>query len=191
MIKKAELYRTVFDAKKILNTGMPEVAVVGRSNAGKSSLINSLCNNSKLARVSGKPGRTRSLNYYLINERLMLVDLPGYGYAKRSGQELQNWKELVESYFAASRERIKLLLLLCDIRHGATDGDIMLTEYLRFHKLPFILVATKCDKVSKASRNTLLKKLELQLSADKALCFSALDGTGKDELCSLITGLKG
>lgn len=189
MIRKAELYRTVYDPGKIANTGLTEVVVAGRSNAGKSSLINKLCNNAKLARVSSKPGKTRSINYYLINDKLFLVDLPGYGFAKRSGAEQQAWKALVESYFEASRQNIKLLLLLCDIRHGATQEDIILSEYLRYYGLPYILVATKCDKVSKSRRNTLTIKLEAQLSAEKTVCFSALDGTGKDELSSLITGI--
>ena len=187
MIKKAELYKTIFDEKRIVPSGLPEIAVVGRSNAGKSSLINKLCNNGKLARVSGEPGRTRSINYFLINGELMLVDLPGYGFARRSKGEQEKWKRLVEGYLGSGGD-LKLLLLLCDIRHDASSGDIMISEYLKYYDIPYIMVATKSDKVAKSKQKIAAGKIASQLSADKYICFSALDGTGREELTELLLG---
>lgn len=180
-ITRAEKHATVYDAARFQPTNMPEIAIVGRSNAGKSSLINKLCNNGKLARVSSAPGKTRSINFFKINDAFMLVDLPGYGYAKRSRGEQQQWASLVEGYFQQSTD-IRWLLLLCDIRHEPSEGDRQMVAYMQYYKIPFTLIATKCDKIAKSKRGPMAQKIAKQLGAEHCLWFSAMDGAGKEEL---------
>lgn len=183
-IKQAELKSTVYTAGQYQPSGLPEVAIVGRSNSGKSSLINTICNNKKLARISSEPGKTRSVNFYEINREFMLVDLPGYGFAKRGAKEKQSWGELIEGYFAAS-ENLLHLLLLCDIRHDPSEGDMTMVNWLNYYQIPFTLIATKCDKIAKSKRHTYIKKLESAVGAAGSCAFSALDGTGKDDVLNM------
>jgi len=180
-IKKARLSDTVYEIKKYSNERLPEIAVVGRSNAGKSSLINKICNNGKLARVSSAPGKTRSINFYLINDEMHLVDLPGYGFARRSDTEREAWGRLIEGYFAAT-QRLRHLFLLCDIRHDPSDGDIQMVEWLRFYRIPFTVVATKADKLAKSKRKPAAQKIAKQLGAESYIAFSAMDGYGAEDI---------
>ena len=180
-ITKAVLKKTAYTPDQLYVQPLPEIAVVGRSNAGKSSLINKLCNNAKLAKVSQQPGKTRSINYFLINEEFMLVDLPGYGFAKRSGSEQQSWKRLIEGYFEHSEQLIHLLLL-CDIRHDIQQGDKQMVEWLNYYGIPYTLVATKCDKLAKSKRKPQTQRLAKQALVSDYLAFSAEDGYGKDAL---------
>lgn len=180
-IIKSELIRTAYTPSQLYVQPLPEIAVVGRSNAGKSSLINQLCNNAKLAKVSQQPGKTRSINYFLINDSFMLVDLPGYGFAKRSGAEQQSWKRLIEKYLQTS-EQLAHLLLLCDIRHDIQTGDKQMVEWLNYYGIPYTLVATKCDKIAKSKRKPQAQKLAKQALVSDFLPFSAVDGYGKDLL---------
>ena len=181
LLTKTKLVSTAYRPGQYDPQPLCEVAVVGRSNAGKSSLINTICNNKKLARVSSAPGKTRSINFYEMDAALMLVDLPGYGFAKRSGREREDWGRLVDDYFGRS-QTLGHLLLLCDIRHDVSAGDVQMAQWLQYYGIPFTLVATKADKLAKSKRPMQIQKLKKQLQAQQALGFSALEGVGKDAL---------
>ncbi len=127
----------------------PEITLSGRSNVGKSSLINKLCNRKNLARVSSVPGKTATINFYSV-EPCYLVDLPGYGYAKVSNADRARWDELIDRYFEASVNRCTLLVQLIDSRHAPTQDDVMMMEYLQYHNIPFIVALTKGDKLKKS-----------------------------------------
>ena len=160
-----------------------EIAIVGRSNVGKSSLINRLFNQ-KLAKVSSSPGKTRTINFYEINERFRIVDLPGYGYAKVSKSISKNWGDMIEDYLKERPNLIKVIQLV-DIRHAPTQQDIQMYGWMRYYRMDGLVVATKIDKVSK---NELLKNMSiirknLGLSEkDKIIPVSALKRTGMDDL---------
>ena len=160
LINKVELKQSIYAPEQYQPGPLREIAVVGRSNAGKSSLVNALCNR-RIARVSQEPGKTRSINAYLINDAFFLTDLPGYGYAKRSAKEQNQWRRLVEGYFEKT-ESLVHLLLLCDIRHDPTDGDLQMVEWLRFYGIPHTLIATKADKIAKSKRSHCLHMLSEQ-----------------------------
>lgn len=170
---------------------MPEIAFAGRSNVGKSSLLNLLTGRKKLARVSGSPGKTRTINFYLINDAFRIVDLPGYGYAKVSKSITENWGEMMETYFQ-NRTGLRKVVQLVDIRHKPSAQDVQMYGYLRHYGLDGIVVATKADKVS---RNEMQKNLSvirktLELSKeDRVIPVSALKKTGCEELLALIENL--
>lgn len=164
----------------------PEVVFSGRSNVGKSSLINKITNRKNLARVSATPGKTATINFFELKE-FMLVDLPGYGYAKVSPVEKERWAELVEGYFADARN-FALVVQICDIRHKPTEDDIQMIRYLHELEFPFVVVLTKKDKLNKSE---LAKQLELydELLSEygvKSYAFSALKGDGTDEIRDVI-----
>ncbi len=183
-VKRVELRQSIYLPKQYLPQGFKEIAVVGRSNAGKSSLINALCNR-KIAKVSQQPGKSRSINAYLINEAFLLMDLPGYGYAKSSQKEQKRWGDLINGYFQ-STEALCHLLLLCDIRHDAGKGDVMMAEWLQHYGIEYTLIATKADKIAKSKRAQYLSRLKKQVGDPPSMCFSAIDGTGREELESYI-----
>lgn len=131
--------------------GLRQIAIAGKSNVGKSSLINSLCNNKGLAKTSATPGKTRLINVFLINQSFHLIDLPGYGYAKVSKAEKEKWGEMMEGYFSKS-DCLSMMLQLVDIRNDPTQDDIAMVKYLRALGIPFVTVATKADKLSRAQR---------------------------------------
>ena len=163
---------------------MKEIAFAGRSNVGKSSLLNLLVNRKGLARVSGSPGKTRTINFYQINDAFRIVDLPGYGYAKVSKSVTENWGDMIEGYLK-DREGLIKVVQLVDIRHTPSGQDIQMYEWLKHYGLDGLVVATKADKVS---RNELAKRLKdirdtLGLSVeDKIIPVSALKRTGYEEL---------
>lgn len=163
--------------------GLPEIAIAGKSNVGKSSMINRLCNRRNLARTSGVPGKTRLLNIYCINEAVHLVDLPGYGFARVSKQEKERWSGMMEGYFASSGLLCHALHLV-DIRHEPTDEDQGMAEFLRATGLSCTIVATKADKISKAARAKQIHLVARTLMVQPwdIVAFSAEDGTGVDEL---------
>lgn len=167
--------------------GMPEIAMAGRSNVGKSSLINKLCNNSHLARVSGEPGKTRMVNLYKVGSDFILTDLPGYGFAKVSGAEKQRWTDMIEGYLSGS-EFLRHVLLLVDIRHEPTDDDRLMAEYLRSLDIPFSVLATKADKLSKAqiSRSIPVICRKLVVQPWQVIAWSSESGQGRDELLKRI-----
>ncbi|HOO32605.1 MAG TPA: ribosome biogenesis GTP-binding protein YihA/YsxC [Thermotogota bacterium] len=145
-VKKAELFKTAYLPNQLVNDQRNSIAFVGRSNVGKSSLMNVLIN-TKIAKVSSTPGKTRSINYFLVNERDYFVDLPGYGYAKRSESELRKWEKLMTEYFSTA-ERLSMLFTLIDSRHSLIKADFIFLEWiLQFH-IPIAVILTKTDKLS-------------------------------------------
>ena len=182
---------TVGNAKQFPKDPRPEIALSGRSNVGKSSLINTMLGRKSLARVSSTPGKTITINYYDIDKQLYLVDLPGYGYAKRSQQSKRSWSSLTEDFFLKnpSADAIKLVIQLIDVRVGPTDDDIMMINWLIDCDVPFIVVATKADKLSKAELRRQLDSFEenyFKGTGIKVLPFSSVTRDGKDELWSKI-----
>ena len=162
-----------------------EIAIVGKSNVGKSSLINRLANNQKLAKTSAQPGKTRLVNFFLLNKSTYLVDLPGYGFAKASKTEQKSWGELMDRYLKS--ERVKHLFMLIDIRHEPTQDDLTMFRYLIYYGIPYTLVATKADKIAKSKRKTDACERAKQLGAPPfAIPFSSETGEGKAELLSRI-----
>lgn len=169
----------------------PQIALSGRSNVGKSSLINSLLCRKSLARVSSAPGKTITVNFYDIDKKLYLVDLPGYGYARRSQESKKSWSSLTEDYFLKnpSEDALRLVLQLIDIRTGPTDDDIMMINFMVENEIPFEVVATKTDKLSKSQLATALDALEKTVfrgTGIRPIPFSALTGVGRDTLMRMI-----
>ena len=158
LIKNARFLKSMKKKGDYPETGLPEIAICGKSNVGKSSLINYLTNNYKLAKVSSTPGKTRLVNFFVINEAFMLVDLPGYGFAKVSHSEKDSWSEMVEGYLKTSQQ-LKALLILLDIRHKPTADDKLMFEWAALFGLSVIIVATKADKIAKTKRPAALKQL--------------------------------
>ena len=142
--------------------GLPEIAIAGKSNIGKSSLINYLCNHSKLAKTSSTPGKTRLINFFLINDAVFFVDLPGYGYAKVSKAEQSSWGRMVEDYLQNTRQ-LRAMLILLDIRHHPTENDIRMIDYAAQYGIPFIVAATKSDKIAKSKRPEAVKRIKDQI----------------------------
>ena len=184
-IKEATFVTSVASVDKFLKTEKPIIAVAGKSNVGKSSLINMLANRKKLAKTSVTPGRTRLINYFDFGE-FMLADLPGYGFAKVSKDEKKKWSVLLESFL--STQKIKLLLSLVDIRHEPTGDDKMMINYLYHYAVPFALVATKADKLAKTRIKPRVKEIAASLRVGFAdlTATSAETGYGKDELLAII-----
>jgi len=158
-IKKVELYKTVYVPEDLPQTPYREVAFVGRSNVGKSSLLNTLANNFKLAKVSSEPGKTRSVNFFLVNDKFFMVDLPGYGFAKVPLKEQKRWRDLIEAYLKG-RDTLKGIFLLVDSRVGPTEKDMQMKDWLDFYGIPYVVVATKVDKLKTSERQKLKKKIE-------------------------------
>ena len=181
-IVSAEYLRTAKFPKDYPQSGKPEVAFLGRSNVGKSSLINSLLHRKPLARTSSTPGRTRALNFYLINRRFLFVDPPGYGYAKVSRMEKKDWDTMVRTYFEDHPDRIVAILIL-DARHEPTKLDIQTRDWLEFYGIPYLVVATKIDKVKKNQWDSRRKALNKVFDpAVPLFLFSAVGCTGQVEV---------
>ena len=183
-IKKAEFKGVFVDIKQLPEQLLPEIALVGRSNVGKSSLINKLVNRKKLAKSSSTPGKTRTINYYLINDEWHMVDLPGYGYAKVSKTERAKWGKMIEAYLS-QREQLKGVFQILDIRHPPSNDDLLMKEWLNHHDIPVLLVATKADKISRGARAKHLAVIrkDLKLPVEQVpICFSAESGEGVEEI---------
>ena len=166
---------------------LPQIAVAGKSNVGKSSLINSLCRRKALAKTSATPGKTRLINLFLLNGAFHLVDLPGYGFAQVDKQEKLKWADMMEGYFRNARE-LKLTLHLVDIRHEPTRDDLQMNAFLRSANLPFLVVATKADKISRGARMKNLAPIcrALQVQPWQVICYSSENGDGRDQLLEAI-----
>ena len=165
-----------------------EIAIVGKSNVGKSSLINSLCNRNKLAKTSATPGKTRLINYFLLNEEFYLVDLPGYGYAAAPKDEQKKWGELMESYLSSGR--VTHIYMLIDIRHEPTVLDKQMFGYILYYGIPYTLIATKADKLAKSKRNQAACAAAKLLGAPPyAIAYSSESGDGKEELLKRIDAI--
>ena len=151
-VHNAEIVISAVSPKQYPESQLPEIALAGRSNVGKSSFINTLINRKNLARTSGKPGKTQTLNFYLIEDALHFVDVPGYGYAKVSKTERAKWGKMIETYIT-QREQLRAVVSLIDLRHPPTQDDIQMYEFLKYYDLPVIIVATKADKIPRGKWN--------------------------------------
>lgn len=170
--------------EQLTESNLPEICFSGRSNVGKSSLINKILNRKSIARVSSTPGKTVTINFYRLDD-IRLVDLPGYGYAKVADRDRERWAELMEGYFRTDRN-IKLCLQLIDMRHPATEFDISMLQFLSHFEIPYAVVLTKCDKLNKTEFANRLDSLKDELGelggGVTIIPFSALKGTGTDEV---------
>ncbi|WP_223068241.1 ribosome biogenesis GTP-binding protein YihA/YsxC [Paenibacillus caui] len=188
-VTKAEFIISAVRPDQYPEDALPEIALAGRSNVGKSSLINRMISRKNLARTSSTPGKTQHLNYYRINDDLYFVDVPGYGYAKVSKSLRAVWGKMIESYLT-ERETLRLVLQVIDLRHPPSKDDILMYDWLKANELPVCIVATKADKIPKSRWQKHIKviKEDLMLRAgDEFVMFSAEEGIGKDELWEVIS----
>ena len=183
--KSPSFITSVASLDKLYKTDKPIIAIVGKSNVGKSSIINMLAGNNKLARTSVTPGRTRLINYFDFDS-FILADLPGYGYAKVSKEEKEKWATLLESFIV--NEKLSLVISLVDIRHDPTEDDIMMINFLYHYQIPFVLVATKADKLTKSQIKPQISKIatRLKVGVMDITPSSAEKGLGKGEIFALI-----
>ena len=180
-VNSAEFVKSAFEKAHWVIDGRPEIAFLGRSNVGKSSLINSLLLRKGLARTSNTPGRTQSINFFLINDSFYFADLPGYGYARVSKTMRADWGKMAEEYLS-DREELALCIQLIDSRHAPTPLDIQLNEWLKHNQKPFIVVATKADKSSRTELAKSLKAAKATLTDSRILTYSATKAHGRDEV---------
>ena len=162
---------------------IPEVALAGRSNVGKSSFINTMLNRKNLARTSGKPGKTQLLNFFNIDDKLRFVYVPGYGYARVSKKEREKWGKMIEEYLT-SRENLRAVVSLVDLRHEPSADDVQMYEFLKYYEIPVILVATKADKIPRGKWNKHESMIKKKLDFDKTdtfIIFSSVNKTGVEE----------
>lgn len=192
-IVSAEFIKSAFSLKDCPAGILPEVALAGRSNVGKSSFLNRMVSRKGLARTSNTPGRTRLINFFMINGSFYLVDLPGYGYARVPLKMKEEWGRLIRDYLK-NRDNLVGVVLLLDIRHSPTEMDIQLYHWLRQENLPVITVATKADKLSKSQANNQIRLISKVLDLDTATpltAFSAKTGQGREEVWNLIDAVLG
>ena len=167
---------------------IPEVALAGRSNVGKSSFINTMLNRKNLARTSGKPGKTQLLNFFNIDDKLRFVDVPGYGYARVSKKEREKWGKMIEEYLT-TRENLRAVVSLVDLRHEPSADDVQMYEFLKYSEIPVILVATKADKIPRGKWNKHESMIKKKLDFDKTdtfIIFSSVNKTGVEEAWDVI-----
>ncbi|AJD32740.1 ribosome biogenesis GTP-binding protein YihA/YsxC [Clostridium sporogenes] len=187
-IKKAEFVISAVKKAQYPGDGRPEIAFVGRSNVGKSTLINTLTNRRKLVKVSSTPGKTRLINFFLINDNMYFVDLPGYGYAKVSKKEKENWGYIMEQYLV-ERDQLKKIVLLVDSRHKPTGDDINMYNWIKHYNYEVLVVGTKLDKLKRNDINKNKKIIRDTLKMDKddkILLISSLNKEGKEEVLEQI-----
>ena len=187
-IKKAEFLTTVADEKKLIMDLPNEFAFVGRSNVGKSSLINALTRNGKLAKTSSTPGKTKFVNYFKINGgQFHIVDLPGYGYHRASKQDEEKWIRLIENYFLKT-PNLKCVFMLVDSRHDVSPLDIVMIRFLVYNRLPFVVVLTKADKLSKAEQSRQMDAISKQIALpkDNLIMISSQNKIGLDKVLDKI-----
>ncbi|MDO7906903.1 ribosome biogenesis GTP-binding protein YihA/YsxC [Paenibacillus sp. JX-17] len=192
-VTKADFIISAVRPNQFPEDGLPEIALCGRSNVGKSSLINRMINRKNLARTSSTPGKTQQLNYYLINDDIYFVDFPGYGYAKVSKTQRAAWGQMMENYLL-EREPLKLVMQMIDMRHPPTKDDIMMYDWLKHHGLPVCVVTTKMDKIPRSRRAKHAKVIKEDLGlrpGDPFIQFSSEEGIGREELWAVIAGYAG
>ena len=190
-INRSEIETVAVKPSQYPAADKPEIAFAGRSNVGKSSLVNLLTGRKSLARVSGSPGKTRTINFYLINDEFRIVDLPGYGYARVSKSESRSWGEMMESYLEKRPNLVKVIQLV-DIRHKPSAQDVQMYDYLKYYGLDGVVVATKADKISNNEKQKNLKVIRetLGMSKDDIIFpVSALKRTGQDKLLDVMEEL--
>ncbi len=188
-ITSAEFISSIYDLRTLPKSVLSEFVFVGRSNVGKSSMINKICNRKSLAKIGSVPGKTRQLNYFLINEEFYLVDLPGYGYAKVPEQIRAGWRKLVEEYIS-ERQNVNMVFVLIDARHEPTYLDELMVSWLEYYEIPFAIVLTKSDKISKNKMEKQIYRASKIVNNDE-LCrdfipFSIISGEGRNEVIGLI-----
>lgn len=187
-VTKAEIVISAVKKEQYPNDSLPEIALAGRSNVGKSSFINKMINRKNLARTSSKPGKTQTLNFYLINEELYFVDVPGYGFAKVSKTEREKWGRMIEEYMTESR-KLKAVVQIVDLRHAPSNDDVMMYEFLKHYDIPVIVIATKADKIPRGKWQKHLKVVRETLNKhpdDPLVLFSAETAEGKDKAWGVI-----
>ena len=186
-ITSAKYLTSVVDEKNILNDELLEFAFVGRSNVGKSSLINTLTGVKNLAKTSSTPGLTKMINYFVINDNFKFVDLPGYGYAKTGQKHIANWAGLMEKYLLNS-ELLRTVFVLIDCRHEPSELDKMMIEFLNHYQIPYIIIMTKVDKIAKSKISQYADKIARSLKTRKELIlpFSSVNNFGKDRVLDYI-----
>ncbi|GGB48994.1 ribosome biogenesis GTP-binding protein YihA/YsxC [Fictibacillus barbaricus] len=182
-VNTAEIVISAVGPKQYPEGNLPEIALAGRSNVGKSSFINKMIHRKNLARTSSRPGKTQTLNFYILNESFYFVDVPGYGFAKVSKTEREAWGKMIEQYLV-EREQLKAVVQLVDLRHPPSKDDCLMYDWLKYHELPVIIVATKSDKIPKGKWDKHKKVVKETLNmdpSDKIVLFSSETGHGKDE----------
>jgi GTP-binding protein len=187
-VTQAEIVISAVKPEQYPNEPLPQFALAGRSNVGKSSFINKMINRKSLARTSSKPGKTQTLNFYLINESLYFVDVPGYGFAKVSKKERDAWGRMIETYITTS-ELLRAVILIVDLRHPPSKDDVLMYDFLKHHELPVIIVATKADKIPKGKWQKHLKVVRETLNIqgnDELHLFSSETAEGKDTVWNVI-----
>ena len=186
-IKQAEFVTSMAQYGNFAGKGLPQIAVAGKSNVGKSSLINKLCNRNKLAKTSATPGKTKLINVFLLNKSFHLIDLPGYGFARVDKAEKARWGKMMQDYFEKSEE-LRHVLCLVDIRHEPTEDDKQMNTFLRQMGIPFTVIATKADKISRGARQKQLAPIcrALFVQPWEVICWSSEDGTGRDQVQKLL-----
>ncbi|TYS68970.1 YihA family ribosome biogenesis GTP-binding protein [Sutcliffiella horikoshii] len=187
-VTQAEIVISAVKPEQYPSELLPEFALAGRSNVGKSSFINKMINRKNLARTSSKPGKTQTLNFYLINEMLHFVDVPGYGFAKVPKSERDAWGRMMETYLT-SREQLRAVLQIVDLRHPPSKDDVTMYEYLKHYELPVVVIATKADKIPKGKWQKHLKVIRETLGMnkeDELILFSSETGQGKDEVWGML-----
>lgn len=180
-VTSAEFIKSAFEEDHWVEGDLPEVSFLGRSNVGKSSLLNSLLTRKGLAKTSNTPGRTQSINFFLVNEAFYFVDLPGYGFAKVPKKMRKDWGKMAEDYLAKRRQLV-LSIQLVDARHSPTVLDRQLYEWLTFHRKNSLVVATKADKLSNNKLNKSLDEIRRQMPGCRVLPYSSFTGKGKDSV---------
>lgn len=182
-VRHAEMVISAVRPEQYPDDGLPEFALAGRSNVGKSSFINKMINRKSLARTSSKPGKTQTLNFYKIENQLFFVDVPGYGYAKVSKKEREAWGKMIEKYLTG-RSLLQAVILIVDLRHPPTADDQMMYDFLKHYNIPAIVVATKADKIPKGKwdkhKKVVRETLEME-KRDPIILFSAETGVGVEE----------
>lgn len=187
-VTSAKMVISAVSPKQYPQKALPEIALAGRSNVGKSTFINRMIQRRDIARTSSKPGKTRTINFYNINDAFYLVDVPGYGYAQVSKEEREKWGGMMEEYFE-TRDTLSAVVIITDSRHEPTTDDVQMYAYLKHLEIPVIVIATKIDKVPKSKRAKYIErtKRSLQLGPDDDLvAFSGTTGEGKDRVWSML-----
>ena len=184
MLKNVKFETSVFEFSKLLKTDKPQIVLVGKSNVGKSSFINAISNQKKLAKVGQTPGKTRSINYYNVNNDFYIVDLPGYGYSTMSEKQKSQINKLIDTYISNTKE-IKHIFFLVDIRNNPSENDRQMYDWLVAKEIPFTIIATKADKVAKTKYNEYTSQITKTLFAkEEIIPFSSDKKVNVEEICS-------